>query len=112
MLLIGLAGSAHQAWSANLYTTVSDMFPKSAVASVIGIGGMAGSAGGILFPVYCGRVLDHYKLANVTAGYAHPVGISRLHVPGGLCAATTFVRRASSRFNLRSSRVKGFKTYE
>jgi ACS family hexuronate transporter-like MFS transporter len=70
VLLIGLAGSAHQAWSANLYTTVSDMFPKRAVASVIGIGGMAGSAGGILFPALTGRLLDHFqKLGNVTAGY-------------------------------------------
>ena len=59
------------AWSANLYTTVSDMFPKKAVASVIGIGGMAGSAGGILFPALTGRLLDHFqKLGNVTAGYA------------------------------------------
>jgi ACS family hexuronate transporter-like MFS transporter len=71
VLLIGLAGSAHQAWSANLYTTVSDMFPKRAVASVIGIGGMAGSAGGILFPALTGRLLDHFqKLGNVTAGYS------------------------------------------
>jgi ACS family hexuronate transporter-like MFS transporter len=76
VLLIGLAGSAHQAWSANLYTTVSDMFPKKAVASVIGIGGMAGSAGGILFPALTGRMLDHFqKLGNVTTGYAILFGI-------------------------------------
>src|SRR5207247_2819650 len=54
VLLIGLAASAHQAWSANLFTTVSDMFSKAAVASVVGIGGMAGSAGGILFPIIAG----------------------------------------------------------
>jgi len=72
VLLLALAGSAHQAWSANLYTTVSDMFPQRAVASVIGIGGMAGSAGGFLFPIYCGRVLDRYKLAGNEAGaYTH-----------------------------------------
>jgi len=76
VLLIGLAGAAHQAWSANLYTTVSDMFPKKAMASVIGIGGMAGSAGGILFPALTGRLLDHFqKLGNVTAGYAILFGI-------------------------------------
>jgi ACS family hexuronate transporter-like MFS transporter len=70
VLLIGLAGSAHQAWSANLYTTVSDMFPKKAVASVIGIGGMAGATGGMLFPVFSGRLLDNFTAAgNVTAGY-------------------------------------------
>jgi ACS family hexuronate transporter-like MFS transporter len=71
VLLIGLAGSAHQAWSANLYTTVSDMFPKKAVASVIGIGGMAGSVGGILFQPFTGRLVDHFqKQHNATAGYA------------------------------------------
>lgn len=69
--LIGLAGAAHQAWSANLYTTVSDMFPKNAVASLIGIGGTAGSIGGMIFPIVAGRMLDHFKaLHNVTAGYA------------------------------------------
>jgi MFS transporter, ACS family, hexuronate transporter len=76
VLLIGLAGSAHQAWSANLFTTVSDMFPKSAVASVVGIGGMAGSAGGFIFPILTGRMLDHFgKQHNVTAGYAILFGI-------------------------------------
>ncbi|MGH8048754.1 MAG: MFS transporter, partial [Chthoniobacterales bacterium] len=70
--LFGLAGAAHQAWSANLFTTVSDMFPKRAVASLIGIGGMAGSIGGMLFPIWCGKVLDHYKASgNVVEGYSH-----------------------------------------
>ena len=46
--VIALACAAHQAWSANIFTTVSDMFPKSTVASVTGIGGMAGAIGGIL----------------------------------------------------------------
>ena len=46
------------------------MFPKSAVGSIIGLGGMAGSVGGILFPMFAGIVLDHYKTqGNVTAGY-------------------------------------------
>jgi ACS family hexuronate transporter-like MFS transporter len=76
VLLIGLAGAAHQAWSANLYTTVSDMFPKRAVASVIGIGGMAGSGAGVLFPWLTGRLLDHFtKAGNVTAGYSILFGI-------------------------------------
>ena len=71
VLLIGLAGAAHQAWSANLYTTVSDMFPKRAVASVIGMGGMVGSIGGIIFPILSGIMLDNFKESgNVTAGYA------------------------------------------
>jgi len=71
VLLIGLAGAAHQAWSANLFTSVSDMFPKHAVASVVGLGGMAGSLGGMAFPIYAGKLLDSFTAAhNVTAGYA------------------------------------------
>ena len=70
VLLIGLAGAAHQAFSANLFTTVSDSFPKQAVASVIGIGGMAGALGGMLFPIVTGMLLDSYKASgNVAAGY-------------------------------------------
>src|SRR4030095_16030803 len=68
--LISLAAAAHQAWSANIYTTASDFFPKQAVSSVIGIGGMAGAAGGILYPIIVGLILDHYKtLGNITTGY-------------------------------------------
>lgn len=48
VLVIGIAAAAHQAWSANIFTTVSDMFPKKATASVTGIGGMMGGLGGIL----------------------------------------------------------------
>jgi MFS transporter, ACS family, hexuronate transporter len=71
VLLIGLAGAAHQAWSANLFTSASDMFPERAVGSVVGLGGMAGSLGGILFPIYSGRLLDRFQAAgNITAGYA------------------------------------------
>jgi ACS family hexuronate transporter-like MFS transporter len=71
VMLIGLAGAAHQAWSANLFTTVSDMFPKRAVASVIGIGGMAGALGGMLFPFLTGRLLDAFKASgDITGGYA------------------------------------------
>ncbi|HEY5747088.1 MAG TPA: MFS transporter [Chryseolinea sp.] len=68
--LISLAAAAHQAWSANVFTTVSDMFPKNAVSSVVGIGGMAGSIGGMLFPLLVGNLLDHYKAeGNITIGY-------------------------------------------
>jgi ACS family hexuronate transporter-like MFS transporter len=76
VLLIGLAGAAHQAWSANLFTTVSDMFPRWAVGSVVGIGGMAGSLGGVVFPLYAGKLLDRCSAAgDVTAGYAILFGI-------------------------------------
>ncbi len=68
--LISLAAGAHQAWSANIFTTASDMFPKKAVGSVVGIGGMAGSVGGILFPLLIGILLDHFKALNIlSAGY-------------------------------------------
>jgi ACS family hexuronate transporter-like MFS transporter len=68
--LIGLAGAAHQAWSANIFTTASDMFPKRAVSTVVGIGSMAGSVGGIIFPEIVGRILQSYKQAgDVQSGY-------------------------------------------
>jgi ACS family hexuronate transporter-like MFS transporter len=71
VLLIGLAASAHQAWSANLFTTVSDMFPKKDVATITGLGGMTGSAGGFMFPILTGMLLDRFKgQGDVTAGYA------------------------------------------
>lgn len=70
VLLIGVGASAHQAWSANLYTTVSDMFPKKAVASVIGIGGMAGGIGGVVVTKIGGALFDHYKaLGHIETGY-------------------------------------------
>ena len=76
VLLIGLAGAAHQAWSANLFTTTSDVFAKKDVGTVTGLGGMAGSVGGILFPWVTGRLIDQFKAAgDVTAGYTILFGI-------------------------------------
>ncbi len=76
VVLIGVAGASHQAWSANLFTSVSDMFPKQAVASVVGIGSTAGSLGGIAFPILSGQLLDRFAGAgDVTAGYAWLFGI-------------------------------------
>lgn len=70
LLIIGLAMSAHQAWSANIYTTVSDMFPKNATATVTGIGGMFGALGGMLIAKLAGKLFDHYKLtAEPKTGY-------------------------------------------
>ena len=56
--LLSLAAAAHQGWSANLFTTTSDMFPRSAVGSVTGIGGMAGSVGGFLLATFAGYILQ------------------------------------------------------
>jgi ACS family hexuronate transporter-like MFS transporter len=68
--LIALAASSHQAWSANIFTTVSDAFPKRAVSSVIGIGGMAGALGGLGISYLTGAVLNFYKKAgHVETGY-------------------------------------------
>jgi ACS family hexuronate transporter-like MFS transporter len=67
---IAIACAAHQAWSANIFTTVSDMFPKKAIASVTGIGGMAGAVGGILIARAAGLLLKHYEaLHKVEVGY-------------------------------------------
>ena len=62
--VIGFAMAAHQAWSANIFTTVSDMFPKSTTASVTGIGGMFGALGGILIAKSAGKLFDYYKSIN------------------------------------------------
>ena len=70
VLLIGIGASAHQAWSANIFTTVSDMFPKKAVGSVVGIGGMAGGLGGVVMSKLGGALFDHYKgLGHIETGY-------------------------------------------
>jgi ACS family hexuronate transporter-like MFS transporter len=70
VLIIGVACAAHQAWSANIFTTVTDMFPKKAVASVTGIGGMAGSTGGILVAQSAGLILRHFaQLGKIEVGY-------------------------------------------
>ncbi|HRH47327.1 MAG TPA: MFS transporter [Panacibacter sp.] len=70
VVIIGIATSGHQAWSANIFTTVSDMFPKKAVGTVTGIGGMAGSLGGLLIAKLAGLLFDHYKaLGSIETGY-------------------------------------------
>jgi ACS family hexuronate transporter-like MFS transporter len=58
VLLIGLAASAHQGWSANLYTLVSDTMPRQTVSSIVGIGGMAGAVGGMFIAKLAGYVLE------------------------------------------------------
>ena len=68
--LISLSVAANQAWSANIFAIVPDMFPKKAVSTVIGLGGMAGAIGSVLFPIFIGFILDFYKNAgNITTGY-------------------------------------------
>jgi ACS family hexuronate transporter-like MFS transporter len=70
VILIGIGASAHQAWSANIFTTVSDMFPKKSVASVTGIGGMAGGLGGVAMTKLGGYIFDKYEaVGNLQTGY-------------------------------------------
>jgi ACS family hexuronate transporter-like MFS transporter len=70
VVLIGIGASAHQAWSANIFTTVSDMFPKKSIGSVIGIGGMAGGLGGVVVSKLGGALFDHFKmLGHTETGY-------------------------------------------
>jgi MFS transporter, ACS family, hexuronate transporter len=83
--LIALATAAHQGWSANVYTMGSDMFPKSAVSSVIGIGGMFGAVGGIILASTAGiiRVKFGYLPLFIMAGvnYLMALGIIQLLIP-------------------------------
>ncbi len=80
VLIIGLAGAAHQGWSANIFTTASDMFPKRAVGSVVGLGGTAGAAGGLLFAPLVGYILEHtgnnYLIPFLVAGSAYLVAFA------------------------------------
>lgn len=68
--IISLAVASHMAWSTNVITTASDMFPKKVLSSIVGIGSMAGAVGGILFPLVIGRLLNYYQiLGDISAGY-------------------------------------------
>jgi ACS family hexuronate transporter-like MFS transporter len=68
--IISLAAASHQAWSANIFTTVSDVFPKKAVGSVTGIGGMAGAVGGALIASFAGNLLNYFeKMGHIQTGY-------------------------------------------
>jgi ACS family hexuronate transporter-like MFS transporter len=83
VLLIGLAAAGHQGFSANLYTLTSDLFPKRAVASVVGIGGMAGAVGGMLIAKIVGYVLQwtgSYMIPFFIAGSAYLVALAVIHI--------------------------------
>jgi ACS family hexuronate transporter-like MFS transporter len=85
--LVSLAAAAHQGWSANILTTPSDMFPRSAVGAIVGIGGTAGALGGVLFPILIGKVLDlthSYAIpfAIAAAAYLLGLGVMQLVAPG------------------------------
>jgi MFS transporter, ACS family, hexuronate transporter len=65
VIIIGIAGAAHQSWSANIFSTVGDMFPKSAIATITGIGGMAGGLGSFLINKGSGKLFDYATKINM-----------------------------------------------
>lgn len=83
VLIIGVATAAHQGFSANLYTLPSDVFPRAAVGSVVGIGGMLGAFGGMVFSKYIGNVLEQigtYTPIFIVAGSAYLVALLVVHL--------------------------------
>ncbi len=84
VFVVAVAAAAHQAWSANAYTLASDMFPRSAVGSVVGIGAFCGAMGGVLFQRVVGRVLDanghDYSPIFLVCGGAYVTGWIIIHL--------------------------------
>ncbi len=83
VVLIGLAAASHQSWSANLFTTASDMFPKKAVGSIVGLGGMAGAIGGVLIAGVAGFVLQFtgsYIPLFIIAGSVYLLALLIIHL--------------------------------
>jgi len=83
VFLIGVAAAAHQGFSANLFTLTSDMFPRKAVGSVVGIGGFAGAMGGFLLNLAAGRIRDifgSYILVFAIAGSAYLIALLIIHL--------------------------------
>jgi ACS family hexuronate transporter-like MFS transporter len=81
--IVSVAAAAHQWWSANIFTTASDMFPRRAVASIVGIGGFAGAMGGMLFQRATGRILEatgnNYGVIFIICGLAYVSALAIIH---------------------------------
>ena len=83
ILLIGVAAAAHQGFSANLFALSGDLFPRRAVGSVVGIGGMCGAVAGMIFQFSAGRIVDHfhtYLPLFVIAGSAYILAVLIIHL--------------------------------
>jgi ACS family hexuronate transporter-like MFS transporter len=82
--IVGVAAAAHQWWSANIFTLTSDMFPRFAVGSVVGIGGFFGAVGGVLFQRATGWVLQHngsnYTPVFLACGFAYVTALLIIHL--------------------------------
>jgi ACS family hexuronate transporter-like MFS transporter len=101
--IVSIAAAAHQAWSANLFTLASDLFPRRDVGSVVGLGGAAGALGGWLFQQATGRVLEatgrNYALVFGACGLAYVTAWTIIHVlvPRMAPAAVPGTRAAEGR---------------
>jgi ACS family hexuronate transporter-like MFS transporter len=101
VVLIGIAGAAHQAWSANIFSTVGDMFPKSSIATITGIGGMAGGVGSFIIQMGAGKLFDFAGETRMTflgfegepAGYFILFIICAVAYLIGWCVMKTLVPR-------------------
>ena len=99
VVIIGIAGAAHQAWSANIYSTVSDMFPKNAVATVIGIGSAAGGLSSMLINLGSGMLFDHaettgmklFGFTGIESGYMIIFSICAVAYLAGWCVIKVLV---------------------
>jgi ACS family hexuronate transporter-like MFS transporter len=83
VLLISLAAAAHQGWSANIFTTASDMFPRQAVGSVVGFGGMAGAVGGMILQASVGYIVEYtgsYFSVFIIAASAYLIALLIIHL--------------------------------
>ena len=81
--IVGLATAAHQAFSANLYTIPSDMFPRAAVGSVVGIGGTVGAIGGMMMAKFTGYILQttgSYTIIFAVAGSVYLIAVGLVHL--------------------------------
>jgi MFS transporter, ACS family, hexuronate transporter len=81
--LVAIAAAAHQGWSANIFTLTSDMFPRRAVGSVVGIGGMAGAVGGMVISLVVGEILQRtgsYVPVFLIAGFAYLIALVIIHL--------------------------------
>lgn len=82
--IVSVAAAAHQWWSANIFTTASDMFPRAAVGSVVGLGTFAGAMGGVVFQRITGRVLEathnNYSLIFLVCGFAYVTALLIMHL--------------------------------
>ena len=83
VILISIAAAAHQGWSANIFTTASDMFPRQAVGSIVGLGGMAGSVGGMILQASVGYIVVYtgsYFSVFIIAASAYLVALLAIHL--------------------------------